>query len=100
MVYRIERSDYSPWTKHDYKVALKRFYRWLKDGGEEYPEEVKWIRTTLTARDELLPEELLMEEEVMRLVDACDNPRDKAFIMTLYESGARIGELGSCWSGM
>ncbi|MEM2211396.1 MAG: site-specific integrase [Nitrososphaerales archaeon] len=95
LVYKIERSDYSPWTKHDYKVALKRFYRWLKGNNEEYPEEVKWIKTTLKAKDELMPGELIKEEEIMRLVEVCDNPRDKAFIMTLYESGARIGELGS-----
>lgn len=95
LVCRIERSDYSPWTKHDYKVALKRFYKWFKGNNQEYPPEVKWIKTTLKARDELLPEDLLTEEEVMRLVEACDSPRDKAFIITLYESGARIGELGS-----
>jgi site-specific recombinase XerD/ribosomal protein L40E len=95
LVYRIERSGYSPWTKHDYKVALKRFYKWLKGGNEDYPPEVKWIKTTLKAKDEILPEDLLTEEDVMRLVNAADNPRDKAFIITLYESGARIGELGS-----
>ena len=94
-VYSVERSDYSPWTKHDYKVVLKRFYRWLKGNDEEYPEEVKWIKTTLKAKDELLPEDLLTEDEVMKLVEACSNPRDKAFIITLYESGARIGEVGS-----
>ncbi len=93
LVYRVERSGYSPWTKHDYKVALKKFYKWLKGG--EYPPEVKWVKTTLKAKDELLPEDLLTEEEVMRLVNAADSPRDKAFIITLYESGARIGELGS-----
>ena len=95
LVLKIERSAYSPWTKHDYKVVLKRFYKWLKGGGEEYPEEVKWIKTTLKAKDGLLPEDLLTEEEVMKLVEACSNPRDKAFILTLYESGARIGEVGS-----
>jgi len=94
LVFKIERSDRSPWTKHTYKVILKRFYRWLKGGDEEYPEEVRWIKTTLKARDELLPEDLLTEEDVMRLVEACSNPRDKAFIITLYESGARIGEVG------
>jgi integrase len=81
LVFKIERSDRSPWTKHTYKVILKRFYKWLKGGDEEYPEEVKWIKTTLKARDELLPEDLLTEEEVMRLVEACGNPMDKAFIM-------------------
>jgi hypothetical protein len=30
LVFRIERAAYSPWTKHDYKVVLKRFYKWLK----------------------------------------------------------------------
>lgn len=69
LVCRIERSGYSPWAKHDYKVALKRFYKWLKGNDEGYPPEVKWIKTTLKARDELLPEDLLTEE-VMRLVEA------------------------------
>jgi site-specific recombinase XerD/ribosomal protein L40E len=94
LVYEIERSDYSPWTKHDYKVALKKFYKWLKGNNEDYPECVKWIKTTIKRNDLLLPEQLLTEEEIMKLVDACSSIRDKAFIMSLYESGARIGELG------
>ncbi len=56
---------------------------------------MKWIKTTLKAKDELLPEELLTEEEVMKLVEAYNSPRDKAFVISLYESGARIGELVS-----
>jgi len=86
LVYKIERSNYSPYTKHDYRVVLKRFYRWLRKS-EDYPEEVKWIRTTLKMKDELLPEDLLSEEEVMKLVEACSNPRDKALIITLYSRG-------------
>jgi len=93
-IYCLERSDYSPFTKKDFKLVLKRFYRWLKGGDEVYPEEVAWIKTTLKARDEVLPEDLLTEEEVMKLVNSCDSIRDKAFIITLYESGARVGELG------
>jgi integrase/recombinase XerD len=94
IVNRLERSDYSAWTKHDYKVVLKRFYRWLS-GGEEYPPEVRWIKTTFRSKDAILPEDLVTEGEMMRLVEAADSLRDKAFIMALYESGARIGELGS-----
>jgi site-specific recombinase XerD len=90
----IEREPYSPWTKIDYKVTLKKFYRWLR-GGEEYPPEVKWLKTTLKQKDTMLPEDLLTEEEVLRLVEATTNTRDRAFIITLYESGARIGEIGS-----
>jgi site-specific recombinase XerD/ribosomal protein L40E len=94
VVNLLERSEYSAWTKHDYKVALKRFYLWL-GGGEEYPPQVKWIKTTFKEKDAILPDQLLTEEEVMKVVEASDSLRDKAFIITLYESGARIGELGS-----
>jgi len=92
----VERNRrFSPWTKQSYKVALKFFFKWFKGGGERYPPEVEWIKTTLKTRDELLPEQLLTEEDVMRLVRAARSLRDKAFIITLYESGARIGEIGS-----
>jgi len=91
----IERQDYSAWTKKDYRITLKRFYSWLRETGEEYPDEVKWIKTTMREKDILLPDEVVTEEEVKRIVDAADSPRDRAFIMTLYESGARIGEVGS-----
>jgi site-specific recombinase XerD len=43
----IEKSDYTDWTKHDYKVTIKIFYRWLEGNDEEYPEKVKWIKTTV-----------------------------------------------------
>ncbi|MEM3572834.1 MAG: tyrosine-type recombinase/integrase [Nitrososphaeria archaeon] len=90
LIAKIEQSNYSDWTKHDYKVILRVFYKWLRK--EERPEEVGWIRIGDANRHKL-PEELLTVEEVNRLVDAADHIRDKAFISTLYESGCRIGEL-------
>ncbi|MEM3871217.1 MAG: tyrosine-type recombinase/integrase [Nitrososphaeria archaeon] len=89
LIAKIEQSNYSDWTKHDYKVILRVFYKWLRK--EERPEEVGWIRIRDANRHKL-PEELLTVEEVNRLVDAADHIRDKAFISTLYESGCRIGE--------
>ena len=41
----------------------------------------------------MIPEELLSEEEVLKLVNACDCLRDKALILTLCETGCRIGEI-------
>ena len=98
VLYKVETSEYSPWTKRDYKVTLKKFYQWLRGcdkNAHEYPDEVKWMKTTIKDKDLLLPDQLLTEDELMKLVNAAENPRDKAFIITLYESGARIGELGS-----
>ncbi|MEM3012579.1 MAG: tyrosine-type recombinase/integrase [Candidatus Hadarchaeales archaeon] len=92
VVRSIESSNYSEWTKHDYKVTLKKFYRWLR-GGEDYPDEVKWIKATIKNNDKKLPEELLTEEEVKKLIEAARHPRDKALVATLYESGCRVGEL-------
>lgn len=90
----LEQQPFSPWTRQNYRVVLKRFFKWLR-GGDDYPPEVKWIRTSLKAKDELLPSQLLTEDDVKRLVDAADHIRDKAFIMTLYETGGRIGELAN-----
>lgn len=90
-IRKIEDRGYSAWTKHDYKVILKLFYRWLKKT-EDYPEEVRWIKTTFR-NSSLLPEEILTEEDVKRLVQHAKSLRDKAFILTLYESGCRIGEI-------
>lgn len=91
LIEAIERRDYSEWTKHDYKVILKKFFKWLR-GTEDYPEEVKWIKTN-TVRNNSLPEELLTEEEIKAMANFAQNPRDKAFVLVLYESGCRIGEL-------
>ncbi|MDQ1280229.1 MAG: integrase/recombinase XerD, partial [Thermoproteota archaeon] len=38
---------------------------------------------------------LVTEEEAQRLIETAGTPRDKAFIISFYESGARIGEIGS-----
>ena len=84
-------SDYADYTKKDFKVALKKFYRWLRKT-EEYPEEVKFLRTSMKNNTKRLPNEILTVDEVKMLADAADNLRDKAVILGLYESGARVGE--------
>lgn len=66
---KIEKKNYSEWTKHGFKVTLKKFFRWLR-GTEEYPEEVKWIKTTVKNSKKKLPDELLTEEEVRKVARA------------------------------
>jgi len=30
LIAKIERRGYAEWTKHDYKVILRKFYKWLR----------------------------------------------------------------------
>lgn len=94
VVEQIEKSKYSYWTKHDYKVSLKKFYRWLRNTEKPlYPPEVSWLKTTKNCSSHKLPDELLTEDDIKKLVDSCDSLRNKALILSLYESGCRVGEI-------
>ncbi|MCK4247772.1 MAG: tyrosine-type recombinase/integrase [Methanomicrobia archaeon] len=86
----LEQSKYSEWTKKDYKVALKKFFRFL--GKEEL---MKDIKTTMRNNRKKLPEDLLTKPEIKKMIETADHPRDKAMISVLYEGGLRIGELAS-----
>jgi len=92
VAYINKNSDWAEWTKYGYKVAIKKFYRWL-NGGEECPPVAKWIKPRVSRLNNKLPEDLLSEEEVKKMVEFATSIRDKAFIMTLYETGCRIGEM-------
>ena len=92
VVGKIETSTYVPFSKMELKMVLRKFYKWLR-GTEGYPPEVKWI--SLRARGverTRLPEEMLTQDDVKRLIDAAKTARDRAFVAFLYESGCRIGE--------
>jgi len=85
-------SNWSEWTKYDYKVAIKKFYKWF-NGGEECHPVAKWIPTKISKCKQRLPEDLLTEEEVKKLVEFAPSTRDKAYVITLYETGCRNGEM-------
>lgn len=92
IVAEIEAGSLAPATKQSYIVTIKKFYKWL-NGGEEYPGCVKWLKTTGKKNNERLPEDLLTEEEIKRMIEVASNPRDRALIAVLWESGSRVGEL-------
>jgi integrase len=92
LVEKIQKEDCSEWTKHAHKVTLKKFFRLLRKT-DEYPEEVRWIKTSVKKRNNKIPEELLNEDEILKMIDHCHNLRDRAIISFLWESGCRVGEL-------
>lgn len=97
IVTQIEKNDWTPHTKHTFKMMIRKFYRWV-DGIDEkgvYPERIRWLHCSIKNNHHKLPEELLDENDIRLLINGCENPRDRALIAVLYESGCRIGEIGS-----
>lgn len=92
----IQGADYSLWTKHGFKVILKRFYKWLYQT-EEYPPLVSWIKNNVKKSLLRLPGDgdLLTEGDIQKLLITSNHIRDKAFVAMLWESGCRVGEVGS-----
>ncbi|ALG82876.1 site-specific integrase [Halanaeroarchaeum sulfurireducens] len=82
-------------TNQDYRTALRSFgrYRLKKD---EPPESLAWIPTTTSNDFNPVPSErdlLRWEEDVVPMLEACHNPRDRALIAVQFEAGCRSGEL-------
>jgi integrase/ribosomal protein L40E len=79
-----------------YLVAIKKFYKWHLGKNKAYPECVEFIKTgNVHPAYEDRPEALITQDEVDRLIHACTNKRDAALFATMYDSGARLGELFS-----
>ena len=99
IVAEINNSDFSEWTKRDYRIILKRLIKFIREREGsvfrkgEYPPEVAWLSSTMKKARKKLPKELLTIDDIKELADCTLNLRDKAFILFLYESGARIGEV-------
>ncbi len=91
-----QRDDLSAWTKRDYKIIIRRFFKWLH-GTKGYPEIVDWIKIGVSRSQLRLPAngELITSEEGKNLIEAASHPRDKALVSALWESGARVSEIGT-----
>ncbi len=92
----MEQTGLAAETKKTFKIFIRKFYRFLRGVTRkgEYPPEVAWISIRIPQKDRKMPEELLSEEDVKRIIRACGSVRDKALISTLAESGGRISEIG------
>lgn len=89
----IERSKYAAKTKQNIKVTVKSFYKHLLGEDLYYPKNVAWIKTSLSMRKRVLPEDILTEDDILAMIRAAKHARDKAIIALLFDSGMRIGEL-------
>lgn len=98
LIAAINSKPYSAWSRHDLKVAIKVLFRWLYTGEKNSkrattPDIVSWIEIDRVQSKHMLPDDLLDESDIKKLIESSLNPRDKALIGTLYEAGIRAGEL-------
>jgi integrase/recombinase XerD len=79
---------YSETVKRDYKICLRKFYRWLLGKNEFYPEIVRWLDTREVVKE--IP--TFRIDKVERMGEYATNLRDKAMIWVLFDTGARAEE--------
>lgn len=89
---QLECTNLAEATKVSFKVTFRMFYTWAH-GGITVPEEVSWFKVTMKHRRTKLPDELLTEDDVAKLINAEPYARQRAMLAILYESGCRIGEI-------
>lgn len=87
VLVEIETGGYTPQTINEFRKGLRKFFKWLK--GEEW----KGLKLLKGEKKDRRKPDVLSEEEILRMIDAARNPRDKAIIAVGYEAGLRIGEL-------
>jgi integrase/ribosomal protein L40E len=82
-------SEYSQNTINDFRIALKRFYKWKGLLTPEIAEILKKREIKANKRSE----DIITQVEVRSLISHAVSPRDKFLIALAYDSGCRISEL-------
>lgn len=70
--------DYKSGSWNTYISCIRVWYKWYN--GEEYPDSVKHIHLKKLCREDYVKTKILSEAEIKALLQACEHPRDKAFI--------------------
>jgi site-specific recombinase XerD len=73
-------------------LSLKLYFKWLYKMKKGYPDIVDFPLPR-KPQNKLISSDLLTEEEVLKMINICDNTRDKALISVLFDSACRIGEI-------
>jgi len=97
-IVTIPIESYSESTLWQYKAAVKMFYKWLfgKENDETPPEAVRWIMKVANGNGngyDKFRKEILTPEEMLKILNAAKNARNKAIIAILWEYGLRASEL-------
>jgi integrase len=94
--------SYRPETIVTFQRVLRRFMCYVLapdafPNVRPVPREIAWLGTALKEKERsaIKRSDLVTPDDVVRLLKAARTPRDRALISVLWESGARIGEIGN-----
>ena len=82
------KKKYTDSTIMDYENVMKRFYKWHFGSLPDFM-DIKFNHKS--SHDRKM--DLITRGDIERMLDACNNTRDKALISLLYDSGCRIGQI-------
>ena len=87
---------YSKNFVYDTVTIIKPFYIWMIEAAYSPLKEKDILALKRPKRDLMTKTvaDILTEEEIKKMVQACESTRDRAILMMLYDGGFRIGELG------
>jgi integrase/recombinase XerD len=91
-IARLNGLHLSEEEKRKVKVTIKAMYKHFLGEDLYYPKQIAWIKTT-GSKNKMLPQDLLTEDEILKLIRFSKDLRDKAIIALLFDTGMRIGEL-------
>lgn len=81
------------YTKYQRMVMLREFYKWLLETDETPPQFKRMpFRKPSMEEQSLAREDRLSQDEVMDMLAATPDKRDRAVVMLLLDSGFRAGE--------
>ncbi|MGC8941006.1 MAG: tyrosine-type recombinase/integrase [Candidatus Nanoarchaeia archaeon] len=93
LVDKINAMNLSSITKQKCKITLKVVFKHFLGEDEYYPQQVRWIKTTSKNTNQILPSDLLTNDEIAKLLQATRNLRDRAIISLMVDAPLRPHEL-------
>ena len=93
IVDKINAMPLSEVTKTKCKITLKVVFKHFVGEDEFYPKEVRWIKTSSKDTNQILPSDLLTNDDIAKLLQSTRNLRDRAIIALMADAPLRPHEL-------
>ncbi len=80
-------------TKTKFKITLKVVFKHFVGEDEFYPPQIRWIKTSSKDTNQILPSDLLTNDDIAKLLQSTRNLRDRGIISLMADAPLRPHEL-------